>query len=380
MRHISLILLQLTLLALPVSAQVVLDSSDVPLTAGLLFLFYLETDPDPTDTLGIPVTISQPGPDQQWDFTSGGTDMLEIDSLFDPQQSALSDSFPEANRGVASPALFGVDLFGTDIHRFERVTGEGWFLDGLGLTLFTFPPIGFPFDPPLQIAQFPLEIGQEWAISDTFETIYEDSATGGEFLIRFEYGGFNMVDASGSALFEGGQEPCLRIHSTFGGELNVYPIIFGVPLPFPVFSQDFPLTQVYNFIAPEVGEIASISSLPGEEEALFEQASRVRRRTLNPSHLEPTRAPLPGTMEITSLHPNPFNNTLMIQVDLTQPLTSGIHVHDILGREVARLAASGLPVGRHNLVWQPREAASGVYFLRIEDERGSRVRKAVLLR
>jgi len=82
-------------------------------------------------------------------------------------------------------------------------------------------------------------------------------------------------------------------------------------------------------------------------------------------------------------HPNPFNPSTTISFDLPVSMHAVLEVFDVRGRRVARLLDAGLPAGRHDVVWdgrdaQGRAAGSGVYFYRLQAGEDSTYRKMVL--
>jgi len=83
--------------------------------------------------------------------------------------------------------------------------------------------------------------------------------------------------------------------------------------------------------------------------------------------------------------PNPFNASVRLQIDLAHAGSGNVDVFDLLGRRVAHLQDGGWRAGRHELVWDGRNAAgnevgSGLYFVRFEGENLHRIRRLVLLR
>ena len=384
MRRFSIGLITLILLAGSALAQVVMHEEDIPNDPGTVAWFYIEADTLQSDTLGIPVVISPPGPNQEWDFTTGNFQSISQDSLFDPSTTAYADSFPTANRGQYSDVFFGLGFGGSQLGRYEHLDADGWSLVGMtaNLSIGGGPATTFPlgFEPGLPISPLPVEMGDTWTLTDTLETIYEDTTTGLQFLIRFEYGGFSTADAWGSALYEGGESECLRIRTNFGGELNVYPIIFGFPLPTPVLTQEFPASIAYNWVAPNVGMIATITSMAGEDQELFEQASSIRRRTLQPTDVGEGVRGRPVDITLLPAWPNPFNASTTVAFSLPEQLQVRIAVYNLLGQQVALLADRAFAPGMHQLSWQPTHEASGLYLLRLETGAEIQTQRLLLLK
>lgn len=84
-------------------------------------------------------------------------------------------------------------------------------------------------------------------------------------------------------------------------------------------------------------------------------------------------------------HPNPFNPRTTLRFDLPRRGLVTLAVHDVAGREVARIFQGRLPTGRHEFVWTGRDdagraVASGVYLVRLITEGGVEGRKLTLLK
>ncbi len=79
-------------------------------------------------------------------------------------------------------------------------------------------------------------------------------------------------------------------------------------------------------------------------------------------------------------YPNPFNPTTTISFSLPKSTFVTVKVYDILGREVATLAAGELGAGIHALIWNADRFASGVYFCRIEAGQYHVSKKMILMK
>ena len=367
-------------------AQVTITPNDIPVTPGTQMYYTIESDTVQGDTLGVPVDISAPGPNQQWDFRQYSYNAIELDTLFDPATSAYADSFPGANRGQHGGGIFGLDsLAGSGFDRFESVSDTAWNLLGVHLDVdFAGTPISLPFSfpAPIRLAPLPLQRGDQWSVADTLDYIYNDSTGNPLFLIELTLGGFSDADADGHMLFLGGEADCIRLHVTLGGMLNVYPYLFGQPLPIAIYTQEFPATQTYTWLAPGYGELVTIASRVGEQQAQFTQASSIRRRTLdpNPSAVTEPGAPLPELITLAPAYPNPFNASTTLHFTLGQSGNVHLAAFDILGRQVAELAHGPYGAGIHHLAWQPNDLPSGLYFIHLESGGVARTVRAVLLK
>jgi hypothetical protein len=96
-------------------------------------------------------------------------------------------------------------------------------------------------------------------------------------------------------------------------------------------------------------------------------------------------ADVPLAFGVLHASPNPFTGTTTLALALPEPSPVTLSVYDIAGRLVRRLDHGLLGAGTHLLRWDGRDeggrqAASGVYFLRIGAGDRTEDRKAVLLR
>ncbi len=86
-----------------------------------------------------------------------------------------------------------------------------------------------------------------------------------------------------------------------------------------------------------------------------------------------TLSDMPLQFEIGSAYPNPFNGSTSVTVTLPQASYLNATVFDILGRQVAELAAGHYEAGLTRLNWNSSDAhsvSSGLYFLRISNSIG----------
>ena len=66
-------------------------------------------------------------------------------------------------------------------------------------------------------------------------------------------------------------------------------------------------------------------------------------------------------MQFLGASPNPFNPTTAIRFSLTRESHVTLRMYDVAGHEVARLLDGTRPAGEHQVVFEGRNMASGVY-------------------
>jgi hypothetical protein len=94
---------------------------------------------------------------------------------------------------------------------------------------------------------------------------------------------------------------------------------------------------------------------------------------------------MPSPFALHQNVPNPFNPITAIRFGLQDRSRATLKVYDVTGREVRMLIDCVLDQGEHTVTWngednRGREAASGIYFYRLDAATGRATRKMVLLR
>ncbi|MBM3330071.1 MAG: T9SS type A sorting domain-containing protein [Calditrichaeota bacterium] len=266
-------------------AQVVIRPGDIPRQGGTFADYWAATD----TTDGIAVDPGQAGEDRFWDFSDYQFDTIERDSLLDREDAPSAEAFPTANRIVRTLAGAPGDLFASDL-QYEAVTDSGWYLLGFDGEGFGGEPMPVVFPNPPEMLDLPAEYGAAWDIGARFEIGFPApdtlAALFDSVYIRLTLGGDSELDAWGTLRFSGGDMPVLRQRTTLGGRITVVGtrVIFNrrveVELPF---GFEIPVSIAYRFLSPGVGEIASITSLPGENDPDFQVAGSIRVRRVIPA-------------------------------------------------------------------------------------------------
>ncbi len=88
----------------------------------------------------------------------------------------------------------------------------------------------------------------------------------------------------------------------------------------------------------------------------------------------------PEAFALFQNYPNPFNPSTNISFNLPEKSYVSIKVFDLLGREVATLAAQTMSAGTHALQWNAGKMPSGVYFYRLKAGTFTQTKKLVLLK
>jgi hypothetical protein len=89
---------------------------------------------------------------------------------------------------------------------------------------------------------------------------------------------------------------------------------------------------------------------------------------------------LPASFKLYSNYPNPFNPTTNIRFELPTEALVKLTVYDMLGREIAQLVNGSKPAGRHEVLFDGRDLASGIYYYRLEVQSLTEARRFVEVR
>ncbi|MCK5526664.1 MAG: tandem-95 repeat protein, partial [Candidatus Latescibacteria bacterium] len=88
----------------------------------------------------------------------------------------------------------------------------------------------------------------------------------------------------------------------------------------------------------------------------------------------------PDYFRLFQNHPNPFNPVTTIRYQLSEASHVELAIYDVLGRKVRMLVDGFEQAGYRSVVWEAEEAASGIYFVRMEAGGFVVVRKMAVVR
>ncbi len=209
-----------------------------------------------------------------------------------------------------------------------------------------------------------------WFTSDLFDLVDEEAANQG-------YG----YAASFKAAMRFAWKPGGYTFEIPAGVMHEYVSVAGV-VTLPICSDGWE-TKSYVF-----GVFCDDASQPPFNKV--RAAAKELFRDLVATHMRscPSSVPevvLPTVVQLEPNVPNPFNPRTEVYFSLNQDSPVQLTIHDLTGREVARLASETYPAGRHAVTWNGRdqtgrEVASGTYLARVVAEGQVQTRKMVLLR
>jgi subtilisin-like proprotein convertase family protein len=89
---------------------------------------------------------------------------------------------------------------------------------------------------------------------------------------------------------------------------------------------------------------------------------------------------VPGKFNLYQNYPNPFNPSTKIKFDLPNNSVVKITVYNILGKEMTTLVNRNMEAGTHVVEWNASQFSSGVYFVKLEAEKFSDIKKMILVK
>jgi len=88
----------------------------------------------------------------------------------------------------------------------------------------------------------------------------------------------------------------------------------------------------------------------------------------------------PTQLALSQNFPNPFNPSTSLRFSLPAASFIQLGIYDLSGKQVAALINDYLPAGNHQLVWNAKNQASGVYLIRLESDSETRIKRMTLLK
>ena len=88
----------------------------------------------------------------------------------------------------------------------------------------------------------------------------------------------------------------------------------------------------------------------------------------------------PSEFILYPAYPNPFNASTVLSFELKNAGEVSLIVYDVQGRAVQSLVTGHLSLGYHEVVWDAEDAASGVYFVKLQAGDFVRTQKLLLIK
>jgi predicted outer membrane repeat protein len=86
-------------------------------------------------------------------------------------------------------------------------------------------------------------------------------------------------------------------------------------------------------------------------------------RTSNSLFATETLNPLPSSLPLIQISPNPFNSALTIRFELREAHEVDLSIYDVCGREIGTLDTRRLTLGMNTIMWKAEDLPAGVYFI-----------------
>ncbi|MBT7788762.1 MAG: T9SS type A sorting domain-containing protein [Calditrichaeota bacterium] len=89
---------------------------------------------------------------------------------------------------------------------------------------------------------------------------------------------------------------------------------------------------------------------------------------------------VPMEYHLSEAFPNPFNSTVQLNYEIPEASEVSIKIFDTAGRMVANLLDNEVEAGFHHVLWDGKDATSGVYLISMRTNSYYSTRKVTLIR
>ena len=193
-------------------------------------------------------------------------------------------------------------------------------------------------------------------------------------------------------IVHGSEAGVLRGWSAAGVELNGFPLSLGDFIRGTPMAGDVDLDGSIDLVLAGWDRSIYVWDLPAawnadaaQWPAFLHDAARTARFAGGPDEASATLPEPPATLLLAPNRPNPFNPTTRIAFELPAAARTRLQLFDVRGRLVRDLLDARLGPGRHEVVWDGRDAAgrvlgSGVYYARLSSGDAVRMRSMLLIK
>ena len=164
--------------------------------------------------------------------------------------------------------------------------------------------------------------------------------------------------------------------SNFNGDsCDVYRNIFANPMFVDTSAAIFELS--YDSPCIDAGNILSP---PDPDHTVADMGACFFNQMLQYSPA-PQDEKIPDAFVLSPAFPNPFNQSTVIDFEITKGGNINLIIYDLTGREIKELADGFRPAGYYSIVFDAKNLSSGVYFAILSDESGkSETQKLILIK
>ena len=132
-------------------------------------------------------------------------------------------------------------------------------------------------------------------------------------------------------------------------------------------------------LAPDGETRVVYAILAGDNLTDFENNAEAARDAYTTYVLDVEEENLTPEKPALSVYPNPFNATVRISYRINRETPLELAIYNILGAKVKTLPVEN-SIGEHSVIWQPQDATSGIYFVRLRADGNVLTKKMVYLK
>ena len=89
---------------------------------------------------------------------------------------------------------------------------------------------------------------------------------------------------------------------------------------------------------------------------------------------------IPQSFYLKSIYPNPFNPIVNIEYEITVPMEIEFNIFNLNGQKIDNINFGYRMPGIHLGLWDGSSYPSGIYFMRLEENKHTLIQKMILLK
>ncbi len=344
------------LASLNLSAQIVIESDEIPHTVGTHWV--------KNSSIGnIPVNLGTTGGPQTWNFTSQPMgDENSTLTIVNPASTPYIDSFPGSNLVYSSPSDSDT------VYQYYHLNEDFLTLLGLGGASATTPFL-WRYDPADSIPS-----PQTYDSSYSFRYGFREEIMPGNYLQNLHYG-TNVYDAFGTVITPYDSFECLRIRTYDTLAMTMY--MDNIPVFY-----DTTTFINYQFVAENYAAVVCVKSNPDETDPNYTEAYVLERLTSFTGGIKENENP--NEIECINISPV-FSDYTTIQYSLPEENYVELTLYDLTGRQVKNLVKETQRTGTYSYRWygkndNGKKLSGGIYFYKLKAGDKKYTNKVLLVR
>jgi hypothetical protein len=167
----------------------------------------------------------------------------------------------------------------------------------------------------------------------------------------------------------------VQITDTLDNIIYNYPVTIRRPLP-----QNWTSASVSQNSKTINAQIIDISSVKYVMFDIIPDSGDITIKRTNLTNVSGSYNLLPSNPSMMQNYPNPFNPSTTIKYYLHTSMEISLKMYNLYGQELETLASGYKSAGEHEIAWQPKRMASGIYLYRLHAGAFTETKKLMFLK